>query len=92
MTIETPDEAARRARIKYFRSVPGLIESKAQSQARADRSDPHTYARVRAHYENGTVVEPDDYSVEWGKELRTSVINGRSTEFSVDVPRNLKRI
>ncbi len=91
MTQQTQDEIACAARIAYFRSVSGLIEGKAAEQAQADRSDPFTHARVRAHYLNGTVVEPDDYSVEWGRELRVGTFDGREVEFAVKVPRNVKR-
>ncbi len=91
VSTQTEDEIAREARVAYFRSIPGLIENKARDQAKADRSDPFTYARVRAHFLNGTVVEPDDYSVEWGRELCTSVFGARRVEFAVTVPRNVKR-
>ncbi|KKM21708.1 hypothetical protein LCGC14_1632810 [marine sediment metagenome] len=92
MTIPTQDVLARDARIAYFRSLPGMIEEKAQEQARADRSDPFTYARVKAHFNAGVVVEPGDYSVEWGREIRTATFGDRRIEFSVQVPRNVKRL
>ena len=91
MTIATSDTLAREARIAYFRSLPGMIEEKAREQARADRSDPFTYARVRAHFHAGVVIEPSDYSVEWGREIRTAVLGERRVEFAVAVPRNVKR-
>lgn len=91
MTITTQDAIARDARIAYFRSLPGMIEEKALEQARADRSDPFTYARVRAHYLAGVPMSPDEYSVEWGREIRTATFEGRKVEFSVQVPRNVKR-
>ena len=91
MSLDTPEENERLARIAYFLSVPGLIEGKALEQAEADKSDPFTYARVRSHYRNGTVIEPDDYRVEWGKEIRTAHLGDQKVEFAVKVPRNLKR-
>ncbi|MCH7605381.1 hypothetical protein IID24_05330 [Patescibacteria group bacterium] len=91
MTIQTQDEIDREKRIAYFRSLSGMIEGKATDQAKADRSDPFVYARVLAHYLAGVPMSPDEYSVEWGKELRTTVNGDRRVEFSVEVPRNVKR-
>ena len=83
MTIQTQDEAAREARIVYFRSRSDMIEEKAQEQARASKSDPFTYSRVRSHFLAGVVVDPDDYFVEWGREIRTTTLGGRQVEFAV---------
>ena len=91
MTLQTQDEAARRARVAYFLANPTLVEEKAQEQAKADRSDPFTYSRVRSHYRNGIVLETSDYDVEWGREVRNTSFAGRDIEYVVAVPRNVKR-
>lgn len=91
MTVQTHDEEARLARVAFFKSKLGLIEHKAHEQAKADRSDPFTYARVRSHYQNGLPMSPDEYSVEWGKELKTTIVNGVKVEYPISVPRNIKR-
>ena len=43
----------------------------AHDQAKADRSDPYTYDRIRSHLDNGVTLSTD-YEVQWDREKRPS--------------------
>jgi len=59
----------------------------AQTQARADRSDPHVYNRTMCHLLAG-LAAIDDYNVDWVKQARETVTEEK---FMVLVPTNMRR-
>jgi len=69
------------------------VQAKALDQAKTDPNDPFSYARTKAHLENG-LCELDDYGVEFRRitvdmiDLITGEVVGRKM---ADVPRRVKR-
>lgn len=63
----------------------------AKNWGKANRSDPHAARVALSHMRNPRLAIPSDYHVDWGKENRFVEGPNGPIEFSVDVPKNMKR-
>lgn len=89
---ESVSAAARRQFFRDNQPYRHRARYAAQQQQAADKSDPFAHARTLSHIRNG-VSEPDDYNVDWRKEVHaiTSVASNENIQFTVMVPINMKR-
>ena len=81
-----------------YQEMFGSHESVATNMARADKSDPFTYARVMSHQQIGLHIKQTKdgvvncYNADWRKESRTVEFAGEHLHFEVDVPHNMARV
>ena len=86
--MSTERSIDRVAKCAYYRQKHALAcRVRALEQAKADKSDPHTFNRVLSHLLNGP-AELDDYGVEWqAVQKRTA----QGAEYALMVPINMRR-
>lgn len=77
------------ARAAYYRKRHrARVERIARDQARADRSDPFTYSRVKAHLERG-IGQLEDYEVDF---VPHTYYTPQGEPYVLPVPVNQKRM
>lgn len=78
-----------------FSSHKALVQQanheEAFNYAKAERSDPFSYSRVRSHLNNG-VAHLGDYSAEWHEEDRHINVGDSVESYRVKVPHSIKRV
>ena len=79
----------REARARRYAAAYGpAIERMAQDQARADRSDPFAYARVKAHLSQG-IGDLSDYDADF---VPKTFHTAQGEVYILPVPVNMKRM